>query len=84
MPMAPSAAISPDGRYVSYVTPKSSGDPGEIHVRDLRTGRDWRTTRIAQDAHAHHKREEAHLVLATAAGSLCLIGCSDSGTNMSL
>jgi hypothetical protein len=37
--MAPSAAISPDGRYVSYIAPRTAADPGEVHVRDLVTGR---------------------------------------------
>jgi Tol biopolymer transport system component len=43
--MAPSAAMSPDGRYVTYIKPKPDGD---LHVRDLVEGTDRRLTHIEE------------------------------------
>jgi Tol biopolymer transport system component len=43
--MAPSAAMSPDGRYVTYVAPDPDGD---LHVRDVVEGTDRRLTHIRE------------------------------------
>ena len=44
---APSAALSPDGRYVTYIGSKDAG--GDLHVRDLQTGEGRRLTRMHRE-----------------------------------